>query len=228
MLARLGELPALHELDVSLIDAINWHTPPEGEIESAILDMLRAAREAARRAGTGVTDEALRGICRCTTLRHLELANSRFTAAGTAALAELHQLEDLGLCGNAVPDSVVDDLPPSLRSLRVCSDALTDDFCLRLGKRLPSLTHLDVSASYGIHDAGVAALVAIPTLRKLELRQMYGLTVASIPHLGRATQLSELDIRHCAFVTAAHVADLRRLLPDLQELQSNVGDGRSR
>ena len=228
VLARLGELPALRELDVSLLDGINWHTPPEGEIDSAILDMLRDARQAAGRAGAGVTDEALHGICQCKTLRHLELANSRFTAAGTAPLVDLRQLEGLGLFGNAVPDGVVDDLPPSLRSLRVCSDELTDDFCVRLRKRLPALTHLDVSACYGIHDAGVAALVAIPTLRTLDLRQMYGLTVASIPHLSRATQLTELDIRHCAFVTAAHVAELRRVLPGLQELQSNVGDGRSR
>lgn len=90
------------------------------------------------------------------------------------------------------------------------------------------LTRLDVSASYGINDAGVASLVAIPTLRTLELRQMHSATAAIIPLLCGAKQLRNLDIRHCGFVTAAHVAELRRALPDLETLRSNVDDGSRR
>lgn len=223
-LVRLGELPQLRELDVSLIDGMNWRNSLADQKDPNITSLLFGAQQTVRLTGAGVTDEALRGIARARTLKKLDLANSRFTDAGAAVLANLTQLEELDLGGNGIGDGVLDDLPPSLLKLTLCSDKLTDACCRKLRERLPKLRHLDISACYGIHDAGVADLVAIPTLRHLEIRQMYGLTAASIAHFLKATQLEQLDLRHCDFVTAKDVVALRRALPDLRELQTNVPD----
>lgn len=223
-LAKLGTLPHLRQLDVSLIDGINWRNVPGEEQDPLIATTLFGARETARQPGTGVTDTALAGIARCRTLQHLDLSNSRFTDAGAAVLADLTGLEQLDLGGNPIGDSVIDDLPPSLTRLVLCSDNLTDACCSKLRQRLTHLVHLDISACYGIHDRGVADLVAMPTLRHLEIRQMYGLTAASIEHFLKATQLEQLDLRICDFVTAQHVVALRRALPNLRVLQTNVPD----
>jgi hypothetical protein len=248
-LRSLGELQALRELDVGLIDGINWRSTPPGRDDQRTVAVLDEARRLAQDPGTGVTDEALEGITRCRNLRRLDLSSSRFTPAGDTPpgvgpdeldyvlgpahparqqlpavylVMVLRELEWLDLSGNAVGDGVVAALPRGLKSLRVGSDRLTSGFCRELRKHVSTLEHLDVSACYGIKDDGVAELVRVPGLRRLELRQMYGLTAACIAHLCTATGLLELDVRHCDFVTAEHEAALRAALPDLRELQTSV------
>lgn len=254
-LAKLGEMADLRELDLAWIDGSSWRISFADGRDPRIAALLAEASSGNTR---GITDEAMRGIARCRTLRSLDLANSRITGTIAAALARLPQLEQLDLAGNPIGDDIVDALPPSLRSLRVGGsgeshaafhegvgllrrgerenaldrfraslrgqpcDQLTSAFCRRLAERLPRLEHLDLSECYGIGDDGVAALAGMPSLRRLELREMKGLTAACIAYLLRATQLQELDLRHCSFVTAAHVVALRRALPGLRELRSDV------
>ncbi len=224
LLARLHELPELEVLDVGSIDGINWRAG------TAELDMFGArqlrerADRLADRIGMGPVDQALEGLARCPKLRVLDISNGHWSSAGLASLGACRTLRELHAFGGQEPTAGwVAAMPKELERLELCGN-YTDDLCLAVAAHLPNLRHLSLAACYGITDRGLRAIVGMRSLRVLDIKQMRGLTGASIDAVATATWLEEVDLRHCDFVEAAHVVQLRRALPKLRSLQTNVAE----
>ena len=222
VLAPLAALPELEELDLSLIDGINWRN--NGAVMS---DDDRAIFERARRfadkIGMGPGEATLHALGAAPKLRVLDVSSSHYvTAAGLRELGACRTLRELNVFGvrDHSPDWVA-AMPPELERLEVCGEH-TDDFCAAVAEHLKHLRHLTIAACYQITDRGLAAVAAMPSLRVLDMRQMRGLTAACIESLLAAKQLEELDVRHCDFVTAKHVARLKRVLPKLRKIETSV------
>ncbi len=220
-LARLVALPELEELDLSLIDGINWRNHG-GWLDDTEREVVLRAQQAARVRGRGVRDATLVALAGSRTLRKLDITGAdQVSAAGLAGLGDCASLRELGAFGvPAVDPSWVAALP-QLERLEVCGD-FTDAFCDAVRGHLLHLRRLSVAACYQITDRGLATLLAMPSLRALDMGQMYGLTVACLDAVATATQLEELDLRNNDFVTAREVVRLRRALPNLRVLQTSL------
>ena len=221
-LARLGEMPELEELDLSLIDGMNWRNGTEEVNDPENEDLLKKAHWLADSLDAGVNLATLAGLAEAPRLRVLDVSSGHWTSDALAQLGACKTLVELNACGGRNADhGFVASLPRGLLRLEVCGD-YTDAFCAAVRARLTSLRHVNVAACYQITDRGLADLLAMPSLRVLDMRQMRGLTVASVDALAKATQLEEIDLRHCDFVTAQHVLRLEHTLPHLRKLQTNI------
>ena len=224
LLASLGELTQLEELDLGTIDGINWRSDQIAK-DARAQRIFDHAHRVAKGVGTGVTDVTLTGLARLPMLRILSLDQAWCTSAGIAELSAIATLRVLGLFGcTQLGDELADALPTNLESIEVCGD-FTDRFCERLATRLRNLSTVRIPACYEIHDRGVAALCGLPRLRTLELRQCRGLTTDCIDALASARGLTALDLRHCDFVDAPFVARLAERMPWLGQVSTNL-DGR--
>ena len=214
-LVSLREVPELEELDLSLIDGMNWR---DGRV---FFDDGKTLR---RVVAQGPTDAALAALAKSPKLRVLDISSGTWSSAGLNALGACSTLRELDACGGGDSShDFVAVLPRELERLEVCGD-YTDAFCAAVREHLTALRHVCVAACYKITDAGLAELCAMPSLRVVDMRQMRGLTAASVDTLSAAQQLVQLDLRHCDFVTAQHVVRLRRALPKLAKIQSNFTD----
>lgn len=221
-LATLAKLPELEELDLSLIDGINWRNTG-GELddqERAVFE--RAQRHTGRRA-MGPGSETLAALGSAPKLRVLDLAGARLvTAAGLAELGACATLRELDLSGcRDASAGWIAALPQELERLEVCGD-YPDAFCAAVASHLTHLRHLSMAACYQITDRGLAVIAAMPSLRVLDMRQMRGLSPACLDALLAAHQLEELDVSHCDFVTARDLAALRHALPRLRRLATSL------
>lgn len=214
-LARLHQLAELEELDLGLIDGMNWRSGP-GFLSDEEQQLIRKSAESR---AAGVDDQALAGIAKAPKLRILDISSSRWTGRGLAELGKCTTLRELNMFGGQEHGSgFVADLPKDLERLEVCGE-FTDAFCAAVREHLPKLRHLCVAACYQITDRGLADLCAMPSLRVLDMRQMRGLTVASAATIGQAVQLEQLDLRHNDWLTVSHVLLLRNTLPKLRSTQ---------
>ncbi|MEZ6037894.1 MAG: hypothetical protein R3F29_10465 [Planctomycetota bacterium] len=216
-LAVLGQMTELEELDLGLIDGINWRSGTAA-VDAEEAAVLERAHRVADRIGMGPTDDTLRGLARLERLRVLHLDGAHYlTADGMQQLAACGALRELQLFGCRLADPKWLASLPQLATLRVCGD-YRDDFCAALARDVPGLRELDVSACYEITDRGVVALAGLRRLRVLELRQMRGLTAQCLDTLVTMSWLEQLDLRHCEFVTPALATRLRAALPPPRRL----------
>lgn len=214
-LSMLVSLRELEELDLGLIDGINWRSDllPKDERQKRLWDR---AQGFAKAKGRGVTDFALRAIARLPRLRVLDVSGAPCTAEGIGELSRAKSLRVLDLFGvHGEDEAFAQALPVQLTSLEVCGD-LGDLFCRRLADRCVHLECLTIPACYPITDEGLAALCTLPELRRLDISQSRGLTAKCFDALARATQLEFLDIRHCDFVDRDFLTRLRTKLPTLK------------
>ncbi|MFO1054059.1 MAG: hypothetical protein U1F36_17725 [Planctomycetota bacterium] len=214
-LSMLVSLRELEELDLGLIDGINWRSDllPKDERQKRLWDR---AQGFAKAEGRGVTDFALRAIARLPRLRVLDVAGAPCTPEGVGELSRAKSLRVLDLFGvHGEDEAFAQALPVQLTSLEVCGD-FGDAFCKRLADRCVHLESLIIPACYPITDQGLAALCTLPELRRLDISQSRGLTARCFDALARATRLEFLDIRHCDFVDQDFLARLRIKLPTLK------------
>lgn len=211
VLTALASLPELEELDLGLIDGINWRSDLL-EKDTRAQRLSSRARELARGGRLGATDAVIQALAGLPKLATLRLDGAPCTATGIAALGACASLRRLGLFGTGrLEDELAEALPPQLEAIEVCGE-FSDAFCRRLVARLRVLRELRVPACYEITDVGVAALCTLPELRILELRQCRGLSAACFESLVSVRHLEVLDLRHCDFADAPFVARLRGAL----------------
>ena len=110
-------------------------------------------------------------------------------------------------------------LPADIECLLV--RRLTDEKLAAIAARAPGLRHLVADAVNDVTDAGLSALVSLAQLESLDL-EWSRVTDDGLSALVSAPSLRWVDLGFCPGVSASGIADLRRLRPDL-EIIDTVG-----
>jgi serine/threonine protein kinase/Leucine-rich repeat (LRR) protein len=136
-------------------------------------------------ADTPLTDEDLRQLAGCKSLRDLTLSGTKITSAGIASLAKLPSLVRLYVARTPIGEAGVRQACnlPRLTHLSLQQVALTDDD-LPLLKRLKELQWLDLSAT-PVSDAALTHLAELAALTRLDVRSTQ-LTDAGLEELRSA------------------------------------------
>ena len=137
-------------------------------------------------------DDLMPLVARLTGLRRLGLGGVKVSARGLAALAQLHQLEELST-PKGMSDAGMAEIAKiqSLKNLDVTLDRMTDEGLRSLGK----LTSLEVLFLYGnpkMTDDGLRALTQLRSLKHLRLGQEGPFTDRGMEHLAAMPSLKVL------------------------------------
>jgi len=132
---------------------------------------LRALRLNGKNGNTNISDDGVKTLAACKSLKVLALDDLTFVGTdGLAALAGLKDLEELYVAGTIVDDDSCSLIAgfPSLKKLRLARNQVTDAGLETLSV-CSSLEELDLSEDSLITDAGMAYLAKLRELKKLNL-----------------------------------------------------------
>ena len=159
-----------------------------------------------------VRDQDMPLIGSLTSLRWLQLGESRITDAGVAHLRNLKKLDCIELMETAVGDGAAEVLSklPRLRDLHLAETRITDRALRAIG-RMPRLEELHLNHT-ALSDAGLAQLARLPRLRGLHLEgtKVTGSAFVKFPESSPIVRLSLVDTR-VGDAAMRHVARLRKL-----------------
>lgn len=132
---------------------------------------LRALRFNGKNGETSISDDGVKTLAACTSLKVLALDELTFVGTeGLSALTALKDLEELYVAGTIVDDdscTVIADFP-KLKKLRLARNQVSDDALETLSK-CALLEELDLSEDSLITNDGMAHLAKLTGLKKLNL-----------------------------------------------------------
>ncbi len=193
-LRHLAGLTQLEELDVSrtFIDSASL----EYLLGLTRLRQLNLSRN-------DVSDAGIRHLMALTQLRQLDLSETQVTNEGLRDVAALTQLRQLDISSTFVSNEGLEYLG-RLTLLQALGLSLNARLLLHVHENLPALTglrqlqRLDLSGSYSVGDATLAALVeAFPLLQQLNLSSCLNVGNEGLSHLVGLIELQVLDLYNC-------------------------------
>lgn len=132
---------------------------------------LKALRFNGKNGQTGISDDGVRSLAACKSLKVLALDELTFVGTdGLAALTGLKDLQELYVGGTIVDDDSCRVIAsfPNLRKLRLSRDQVSDAG-LEILSDCSQLEELDLSEDSLISDAGMASVAKLKALKKLNL-----------------------------------------------------------
>lgn len=158
--------PGLISLDLRGCPITDKATPVITRFEG-----LKALRFNGKNGQTSISDDGVRSLAACKSLKVLALDELTFVGTdGLAALTGLTDLQELYLAGTIVDDDSCRVIAsfPNLRKLRLSRDQISDAG-LEILSDCSLLEELDLSEDSLISDAGMASVAKLKALKKLNL-----------------------------------------------------------
>lgn len=219
-LKELAGIATLEELDLEDIDIV------DDDVLAALakLPRLRKLQLSPRgREHLPVTDEGLKSLAACASLRELDLYDApKVGDAGIAALGALENLEALkfGRTGKVTAAGVKG--LAGLKKLRHLSLGASqpgaEGMAVICG--FTGLETLELWSVQGIPAEAFAGLSALKRLRELNLNFCEDLTDAALAHIGKLGTLVELQICGCDAITDGGIAEIIRMKLEMLNIGS--------
>lgn len=166
-------LPVLEKVSPQLVqlDLRGCQISDQATVVIARFTELRALRLNGKNGNTNISDDGLKALAACKSLKVLALDDLTFVGTdGLAALTGLKELEELYVAG-----TIVDD-----------------DSC-KLIAGFPQLKKLRLARNQ-VSDAGLETLSACSSLEELDLSEASLITDAGMPHLAKLRELKKLNL----------------------------------
>lgn len=165
-------LPLLEKVSPLLVqlDLRGCQLSDKAPIVIARFTGLRVLRLNGKDGDTSISDDGVKALAACKSLKVLALDDLFVGSDGLAALTGLTNLEELYVAGTIIDDhscQLIADIP-LLKKLRLARNQVTDDALATLSA-CSSLEELDLSEDSKITDAGMAHLAKLVQLKKLNL-----------------------------------------------------------
>ena len=165
-------LPALDKVSLTLanLDLRGCSLSDKATSSIARFTSLKALRFSGKNGKTSISDDGLKALTACKSLKVLALDDLWIGTPGIEALASLAELEELYLANTVVDDDAAKFIAafPKLKKLRLAKTQVSDAALETLSART-SLEELDLSENSLITNAGMAHLAKLTSMKKLNL-----------------------------------------------------------
>ena len=166
-------LPVLERVSplLALLDLRGCQISDKATVVIARFTGLRALRLNGKNGDTNISDDGIKALAACKSLKVLALDDLTFVGTdGLAALTGLKDLEELYVAGTIVDDDSCQLIAgfPRLKKLRLARNQVSDS-ALETLSACSSLEELDLSEDSLITDAGMAHIAKLRQLKKLNL-----------------------------------------------------------
>ena len=166
-------LPVLERVSplLALLDLRGCQISDKATVVIARFTGLRALRLNGKNGDTNISDDGIKALAACKSLKVLALDDLTFVGTdGLAALTGLKDLEELYVAGTIVDDDSCKLIAgfPRLKKLRLARNQVSDS-ALETLSACSSLEELDLSEDSLITDAGMAHIAKLRQLKKLNL-----------------------------------------------------------
>ena len=174
---------------------------------------LRALRFSGKSGKTTISDDGLKLLAACKSLKVLALDDLWIGTPGLEALAGLSELEELYLAGTVIDDDTCKLIAkyPRIRKLRLARTQVSDAGLEALSA-CKTLEEIDLSEDSLISDEGMAHLAKLTNLKKLNLWRVQ-ITDAGAVQLAPLTKLEWLNLDNSKLADGGLV-----LLKDMKSL----------